>query len=164
LTRKTTLEQKAPLRRTTALGRRPLARSVLHAESVARRAQPKRRPAQPIPAEVRVALAVRSEGKCEIATVGCTAVATDFAHRKKVGAGGRKGSAARAHHVLSNALAACRSCHSTCHANPAEAYANGWMLREHHDATHEPVLYRGAWRLLGDDGSTIPTTTPEEAM
>jgi hypothetical protein len=100
---------------------------------------------------------------CEITTVGCLGVATDLAHRKKVGAGGRKGAAARAHHVLSNALAACRGCHKSCHAAPAGAYWRGWMLREHQDPQTTPCLYRGLWVVLDDQGGYFPTTsTPEE--
>lgn len=167
LARRTLLEAKSELKRTTALGRSPLARSALHADAVERRQQPRRRTASPgIPTRVRIALAVRSEGKCEIAAPGCTGVATEASHRLKVGSGGRKGAAAARHHVLSNLLHVDRHCHAQhCHANPAEAYAAGWMLREHQDPTVEPALYRGVWVLLANDGSVLatPPNTAEEA-
>ena len=143
----------------TALARRtPLARTAVlapkHTRTVSR---PKRRPTVVVPPKVRAALRERSDGMCEIAAPGCTGVATDFAHRKKVGAGGRKGAAARAHHVLANALASCRSCHANCHAAPAAAYWRGWMLRENDNPTTMPVLYRGCWPLLSNDGAVTRT-------
>lgn len=167
LERRSPLVAKTGLRRTAALNRSPLARSSLHAEGAARRQQPKRRTASPspIPAKVRIALAARSGGMCEIASSGCTGVATDAAHRVRVGMGGRKGSTAVRHHVLSNLLHLDRHCHTRHgHANPAEAYPAGWMLRENQDPATTPALYRGVWVRLGDDGSMSPAnTTAEEA-
>lgn len=163
LRRLTPLTAKSALKRTTAIGHSPMARSALHADSTARKAAPKRRTSDPVPSKLRIALAFRSEGRCEIQAAGCSGVATDLSHRKKVGAGGRKGAAARAHHVLTNCLAACRTCHSNCHAAPAAAYWRGWMLREHEDPRAVPCLYRGLWVLLADDGSTNPIKTEEES-
>lgn len=151
------LTAKTELKRTTALSRAPLARSALHADSAARKAGPKRRAGSAIPARVRAALKLRSGGLCEIGAPGCTEIATDGSHRIKSGTGGRKGAAAVRHHVLSNLLHACRHCHSTwLHAQPAAAYAAGWMLREHQSPLSEPVVYRGGRHLLGDDGSVSP--------
>jgi hypothetical protein len=103
---------------------------------------------------------------CEVAQPGCTYTATDFSHRIKVGAGGRHGAAAVAHHVLSNALAACRVCHGQrLHANPTEAYAAGWMLHEGQTPARHRVLYRSAWRWLTDDGLVLTSPpTAEEAQ
>lgn len=135
----------------------------LHRNQAARHHQQKRPTSRPsIPAKVRAALAVRSEGMCEIAEHGCTGTAVDPSHRISTGMGGRKGEAAARHHVLSNLLHACRHCHSEhVHAQPAVAYWNGWMLHEHEDPTAVPVLYRGRRVLLTDHGTTIPFT-PEE--
>lgn len=168
LTANAPLERKTALHRTAALGRNPLARSNLHANSAAERAKPKRHTATPprIPTRVRIALAVRSGGKCEIAAPGCTGQATEASHRVKVGAGGRKGQAAVGHHVLSNLLHVDRHCHAQhLHAEPAAAYAAGWMLREHQDPAAEPVTYRGEPRWLAEDGSvlTAPPTNAKEA-
>jgi hypothetical protein len=161
LARKTPLDTRTALKRTTALTASPLARSSLHSEQAIRRQVSKayrRRPS--IPAKVRKALAVRSGGLCEILQPGCTGVAVEFAHRKKTGAGGRKGAAKTAHDVLSNALHACWTCHHRlCHARPAEAYVAGWMLREEQIPTSEPVLYRGQRRFLTDDGLVLTTNT-----
>jgi 5-methylcytosine-specific restriction enzyme A len=164
LTRTKPLETRTALKRITALNASPVARSSLHAAQAERQAKPRvRRPKPQIPTRVRVALAVRSGGVCEIAMPGCTRNADDASHRIKVGMGGRKGDAAKAHHVLSNLLAACRTCHGQrLHAEPARAYAAGWMLREHQIPTSEPVLYRGARCWLSDDGLVL-NTNPHNA-
>ena len=155
--------RKSPLERKTALPAAPFARSTLHANQGSQRHQPKRRPkTSSIPVKVRKALALRSDGVCEIGQPGCTGRATEAAHRVKVGMGGRKATAA-AHHVLSNLLHLDHHCHQRlCHANPAEAYANGWMLREHQTPTAEPCLYRGAVRWLTDSGLVL-VTNPYDA-
>lgn len=155
--RRTRLKRIKPLERKTALPASPLARSALHQNSAAQRHQPKRRTATPgIPKKVRVALASRSGGVCEIGQRGCIGRATDGSHRIKTGIGGRKGAALEAHHVLSNLLHACRVCHAQrLHAEPTQAYRFGWMLREHQDPVAEPTLYRGAWRWLANNGSVL---------
>ncbi len=163
LHRRTPLEAKTPLQRTSSLNRSPLAARQA-GDGANRSPQPKRNRDAGPSVKVRSALAARSGGMCEIAVAGCTGVATDLAHRKKVGAGGRKGSAADAHHVLSNALHACRACHEFCHSYPAVAYWAGHMLREQEDPTAVSVVYRGSRRWLADDGSVLTTPpTPEEA-
>lgn len=159
--RRTPLKSSKPLERKAALSVSPTARSRTHANSAAQRHQPKRASSSSgVPARVRKALAERSGGLCEVAQPGCARVATDFSHRLRTGMGGRHGAAARAHHVLSNALAACRPCHAArLHAQPKEAYAAGWILREGQIPTAERVLYRGVWVFLTDDGSVL-TTNP----
>ncbi len=79
--------------------------------------------------------------------------------------GGRKGAALAAHHVLSNILHGCRACHDRCHANPADAYAAGWMLSNSQNPLAIPVLYRGGWRWLDDlrGASADPNFNAEEA-
>lgn len=147
--KRTALERKAPLLAKVPLQRRsPLLRTAGNAHEP----KPRRRPG--VPPKVRKGLTARSGGLCEIAQPGCTGIATDLSHRLKTGMGGRHGDSAKAHHVLSNALHACSTCHHRAlHARPAEAYAAGWMLKEGQIPPAEPVLYRGRWRLLGDDGS-----------
>ncbi|MGX6605603.1 hypothetical protein ACWKSP_26245 [Micromonosporaceae bacterium Da 78-11] len=159
------LRQLTPLKRKTALNASPLARSAAHAESAANQRQPKskRRTPPAIPARIRFALALRSGGMCEVAAPGCSGVATDFSHRKKTGAGGRKGAAKAAHDVLSNALHSCRACHGQqLHAEPTKAYAAGWMLREYLTPSAEPCLYRGSWVWLTDDGQILTSPTCAE--
>jgi hypothetical protein len=154
-------------RRTPLVAKSPLARSV--PKHTRQAAKLKRRPSG-IPAKVRAALKERSGGVCEIQAPGCNGRAVDPSHRIKTGSGGRHGEAAVRHHVLSNLLHACRGCHhGQIHAYPADAYWRGWMLREHEDPTAVPVLRRGLWVLLADDGSirssdrTTATDIAEEA-
>lgn len=164
LIRKTPLKSGSPLKRVTAWPAPTTARSQIHQNQAVQRHQPKRRPATSgVPAKVRKALALRSDGVCEIGQQGCTGRATEAAHRVKVGMGGRKGSAAAAHHVLSNLLHLDHNCHQIlCHANPTAAYSAGWMLREHQSPALEPCLYRGAVRWLTDDGLVL-STNPHNA-
>ncbi len=167
-TRKTPLAPGGPLQRRTALNRSPFSASAAHALSAVNQREPKRTPAFPprVPAKVRAALAVRSEGLCEIGQQGCTRWAVEYSHRKKVGAGGRKRAARTVHDVLSNALHACWHCHRIGgHANPGLAYDMGWMLREHQNPLAVPVLYRGSWRFLDDAGRVLtdPDATEEAA-
>lgn len=156
--RKTPLAPGKPLERKTAWSVPTSGASMRHRNQGDRHHQQKRptaaRPA--IPARVRAALTLRSEGKCEVGALGCTGLAVDPSHRIKTGMGGRKRDAAARHHVLSNILHACRMCHDQrLHAEPGAAYAAGWMLREHQNPAAEPVLYRGELRWLTDDGSVL---------
>jgi hypothetical protein len=104
--------------------------------------------------ETRATVAERSEGQCEIRLDGCAGAATDMAHRVARGMGGRPlGDDWRA----SNVVHSCRVCHSWCHANPAEAYDLGLMLKRHQDPTREPLAYFNVgWVLLDDLGGLWP--------
>lgn len=165
LKRYTPLQAQSELKRTAALTSAQFSRSAKHHNAAANRRQSK--PSRPagIPAKVRAALKLRSGGVCEVQAPGCDGRAVDPSHRIKTGMGGRRGTAAARHHVLSNLLHACRGCHSeVIHAYPAAAYWQGWMLREHEIPAEVPALYRGMWVLLADDGSISPTNkTPEES-
>lgn len=141
----------------SALARRtPLARTALAPKHTRTTSKPKRRPSG-IPVAVRAALKARSGGECEIQAPGCEVRATDASHRLGVKMGGRRGAAAARHHVLSQILHSCRGCHSLLHFAPGAAYWQGWMLREGEDPTAVPVLYRGCWSLLSNDGSVTKT-------
>ncbi len=163
--RSTPLKPGKPLQRKSALSSAPFSASAKHRNSASNQRQPKRTTASPpprVPAKVRAALAARSEGLCEIAQQGCTRWATEFSHRKKLGIGGRKGAARAAHDVLSNAVAGCHNCHQVRgHANPRAAYDMGWMLKEHQNPLAIPLLYRGSWKFLTDDGRVL--TDPDFA-
>lgn len=164
--RRTPLVTKSELRRTVALSRSSMSRSALHANQPKPQAKRRSTAGSSIPAKVRAALSVRSGGVCEVQAPGCVGRAIDPSHRKKTGAGGRRGQAATRHHVLSNLLHSCRFCHERhIHAYPAAAYWRGWALREGDNPASAPCLYRGAWSLLGDDGSVAATnrTTEESA-
>lgn len=166
LVKKTPIGRREPLVARNPLSRNtPLQRSKLTANVGHHTAAPKRR-STIIPRSVRAGLARRSGGVCEVAQPGCTGAATDLSHRIRVGMGGRHGAAALAHHVLSNMLHACRWCHGQrLHANPREAYAAGWMLREGQTPARHRVLYRGSWRWLDDQGAVLvsPSNAHQEA-
>ncbi len=149
-------------RRTPLVAKTPLARTGSAPKHTRTASKPKRRPAG-IPLQVRTGLKARSGGMCEIAAPGCDGRATDASHRLGVKMGGRQGTAAARHHVLSQLLHSCRGCHELLHSAPAAAYWQGWMLRENEDPTAVPVLYRGQWVRLTNDGSIEPTNDfPEE--
>lgn len=104
------------------------------------------------PADVRAVLMARSGGVCEMGLPGCHRQGTDAAHRLARKAGGRKGVAKTAHNQPSNALFACRACHSWSTEHPAESYRLGLMLREGQVPSQVPVTYRGRLVLLDDEG------------
>lgn len=150
LKRLTPLTAKSPLRRNAWL--REV--SPKRAASAGNAAKPNR-PQPAVSAATRKALAARSGGWCEMALPGCAGRAADPAHRNGRGMGGRKGAAKELHDRLSNVLHACRRCHETTHWAPAWACRLGLMLRTGQDPAAVPVLYRGVWVLLADDGAVV---------
>lgn len=74
-----------------------------------------------VPPDVRRAVRARSRGLCEIDHPGCTGRAVHLHHRRLRSQGGR--------HTVGNLLDVCPSGHRWIHANPAESYERGWMLR-----------------------------------
>ncbi len=93
----------------------------------------------------------RSGGVCEIQVPGvCWGRAKDFSHRIREGQGGPW--------CPRNGLDACRACHEWTHRFPVAARVKRWALKANElDMLDRPVLYRGAWALLGEDGSVTPT-------
>ncbi len=148
--------RKTPLARGTV----PLRRTRLRQVSPKRQAAPKKskrtRMAAAVSAKTRAVLLARSWGMCEIALPGCLRFGTEPAHRLARKAGGRRGAAKVACDRASNNLWACRACHNWSEARPRESYDLGLMIREGQDSAVEPVVYRGALSLLGDDGSVVP--------
>lgn len=100
-------------------------------------------------------------GWCEIqvpltyaVTWRCQEQGTDFSHRWGQGTAGPD--------LASNGLWACRLCHSWCHAHPAKAKDQGWMLRSLSETLTEPAWYQGnRWVLLDDKGGIIPSRPPQ---
>lgn len=98
--------------------------------------------------DAKAALVHRDEGRCVV----CGEQATDPHHRRNRGMGGATRSL-RAH-ALSRLVLLCRPCHDRVGAEPAWAERCGLWIR--HDVRPEyavPLLYRGVWVFLGDDGS-----------
>jgi hypothetical protein len=101
-------------------------------------------------AEVRDIVVNRSGGMCEV----CGDPAWDLHHRHP-----RKfGSTKRAWiGYASNCLAVCRMDHNLIEARRSLSYLLGWLVREGHDPSTVPVVYRGARVWLGVDGSVKET-------
>lgn len=104
----------------------------------------------PMPQHVyETVMMARAGGMCEINVPGvCTRDAVEWSHRQR---------RQRGNDVVSNGLAACRECHTWCHANPREAKDKGWMVHSHHPNPAEvPVYWRRGWWLLDDEGNREP--------
>lgn len=84
----------------------------------------------------------RSDSRCERCPV---MPAVQMHHRKNRSQGGRW--------LVSNILHLCVDCHKYITEHPADAYDNGWSVKQHHDPFDIPVLYRGAWVYLDDLGN-----------
>lgn len=165
LPRRSRLERgPGPARRTPLTNRAPLARG----GPTGQRAQTPRAPrspakpartghADPLPADVRVAVYQRAEDRCEICGVPLRAGWRSVQHRARRGSGGSRDSG---RHRLSNLLAVCGPDSSAgCHARAdgaSERYDLGWQVRRGGNPAAEPVLYRGVRVLLEDDGGIWP--------
>ncbi len=90
-------------------------------------------------------LAARSDGICEKCGV---AQATNWHHRKNRSQGGKNN--------MGNAMHLCGSGNTGCHGyiteHPAESYDKGWSVRSGFNPADVPVLRRGEWAILTEDG------------
>lgn len=71
-----------------------------------------------IPPKVRAEVAERSEGRCERCL---SRRAVHMHHRRTRSHGGS--------HAAENLAHLCSVCHDYVHANPAESYRDGWLIR-----------------------------------
>ena len=85
-------------------------------------------------AKVKHIVNARDQGSC----VKCQADATDIHHRTPRGMGGS--SDPETNYGLANLVSLCRSCHDHVHANPAESYENGFLVRSWDDPRDCPVM------------------------
>ena len=97
--KRTPLNRKSPLRRTPFF-RKPAKKSQ-------------------VPPEIRDAVTARSGGLCEWPS--CPNPATDLHHKQMRSQGGK--------HTVDNLAHLCRGCHDRIHANPAQSYEAGWLIR-----------------------------------
>lgn len=153
----TPLKAVKPLERNRGLrqvGKKKTAKAAAAGKTIRSTFNPTRwRPAVPKPTSD--ALAVRSQGRCEIALPGCLGMATDPCHRIKRGAGGRHGQAEVENNSLSNLMHGCRPCHDHSHNQSTEAYDVGIRLKEGQDPAAETALYRGVPCYLTDAGAVV---------
>lgn len=123
----------------------------------------KRQPRRPkpnrdgFPESVKQIVTHRSAGMCELDFCGPAEV---IHHRRPRGSGGTSldwvNRAANGFHVSS-------ACHDQIEGRlPAwsrrQSTSAGWLVSQNgaRDAAESPVLYRGRWVLLADDGSVLP--------
>lgn len=63
-------------------------------------------------------------------------------------------------HNVENLILLCGSgdtgCHGYVHANPAESYGKGWMVKSYEIPASKPLLTFHGWVLLHHDGTMTP--------
>lgn len=99
------------------------------------------------PPIVRSLVLDRSGGRCE----KCGEFQSDAAmhHRRPRGAGSTRRPETN---MASNALLLCGACHRHVESYRAQAFDNGWLVRQSHLPAEVPVLRRGQLVLLDDIG------------
>ena len=101
-----------------------------------------------VPQKVRVAVIERDAGRCCICSQYC--LAAHVHHRQPRGMGGTSSSSS---YAVANLLTLCSTCHLvTVEPNRAVAELNGWVVRRPTDPAEVPVMYRGRWVRLDNDG------------
>lgn len=85
---------------------------------------------------------------CEAMIPGvCTGAMQHWHHRKLRSQGGG--------HSAVNGLGLSSNCHNAIHADPKRAYDNGWLVRGFHEPEDKPVLRRGIWVELTEEGGIV---------
>lgn len=102
------------------------------------------------PNHVRQLIRQRSNDMCERCG---QKYGTEVHHRRPRGMGGTKQADTN---VASNALHLCGLCHKIVEQSRDQAINNGWLVKQNHNPIDIPVLYRGAWMYLDDDGNMQP--------
>lgn len=89
----------------------------------------------------------------------CGQYASDvqYHHRRPRAMGGSK---RRDTNQASNCLLLCGMDHLFVEAHRDVAIAKGWLVRQSKDPLATPVLYRGEWVLLDNDGHTYRVPEP----
>jgi 5-methylcytosine-specific restriction protein A len=105
---------------------------------------------------VRATIEGRSMGLCEVCGGG---LVVEHHHRRPRGAGGSKRLDTN---QAANGLGLCYACHRLIESNRRLAMLLGWLLLQSDQPNARPVMYRGAWVYLLDDG-TITTVKQSEA-
>lgn len=118
----------------------------------ARQRQAKRRPPEGFSKAAKDIMGTRSGGRCEIDDCGPV---FEWHHRGPRSAGGTK---AEWVNRAANGLGLAALCHRAVELNRTAAYVNGWLVSRlgSKQASDVPVLYRGRWVLLADDGGVKP--------
>jgi len=109
------------------------------------------------PLRVREQITRRANGACE--RCGMAAPAYQHHHRRPRGMGG---SSAEDTNVASNALNFCVSCHTEVEANRTDGLRYGWLVRQGCKPEQVPVLRKGEWVFLRNDGGVEPCVQQAE--
>lgn len=148
--KRSSLHRRTPLRRTGMSSRR----MALRRRSVARAGSltSSRPRVTPEERQARTLTRKRSGARCEVLLEGwCLGGRLNFHHRMDTSVGGLW--------TAPNGLMACGSGTTGCHGwiteHPAGARPKGWSVRSHVDPRRTPVLRRGRWVLLLDNGLLI---------
>lgn len=92
----------------------------------------------------------RADGVCEVCGY---AEAQQLHHRKPRGMGGSKDPAIN---EPSNLIHICQQCHSSIESKRTQSEANGHIVRRYNEPVTTPLLRRGTWVLLNDEGGWMP--------
>lgn len=83
---------------------------------------------------------------CEFMIPGvCNYMGEQLHHRLLRSQGGQ--------HTVTCLVYICSDCHDAVHGLGKESYENGWLVHGWDDPEDEPVLRRGRWVLLHEDGT-----------
>lgn len=107
------------------------------------------------PREVRELIKNRAGGRCEI----CDHTTSDT-HARHRCVCGTSGSLRHETDTPSSGLWLCGHCHRIVEAYRSHALDRGWIVRQCRSTLATPVLYRGAWMMLDDEGNTYRIPTP----
>lgn len=109
-----------------------------------------RKPASAVPYLTRVDVYNRDNFTCQRCGLKSLTAVYEVQHRKPRKAGGRKGAAAVESYDMANLVLLCAADHADVERDRAQAYDDGWLVREHETPALVPVLtYRG-WMYAGE--------------
>lgn len=119
--------------------------------SAMKRSRPK--PGSGIPDDVRAAVLLRDEGKCQRCGMWLANVPSSIHHRKPRKAGGRHGAAADQINDMANLVTLCGTgttgCHGEIEHDRNQARDDGWLVYEHEDPADVMVLSEWGYRYYG---------------
>lgn len=116
------------------------------------------------PPSTREAIIAREQQRCASCGTSNPVLGWSVHHRRRRGMGGtRRASTA----CPTNGLLLCGSgttgCHGFYERERTLGYEHGVLVRDHHEPSEQPVLYRGRWVLLLPDGGWRPCDPPGDA-
>jgi hypothetical protein len=101
---------------------------------------------------------LRSGGVCEV----CDSRRGQSVHHRRKQSQGGPWSASNCLHLCGTGRGP-DGCHGRITETDGDYYAKGWLVHSYEDWTAKPVLRRGEWVLLDDEGGLTPSLPFEEA-